>query len=82
MSKQTKQMMAVAAGVLALVGLQSISVPTRPVSATTPSYVDGDASLAAAGERSRQRPHRQSARADRDAWRVRTPAASSASLSP
>lgn len=82
MSKQTKQMMAVAAGVLALVGLQSISVPTRPVSATAPSYVDGDAALLAAGERSRQRPHRQSARADREAWRVRSRGGASASLSP
>ena len=75
MSKQTKQMMAVAAGVLALVGLQSITVPTRPLSATVPSYAnDNDALSGTAGERSRKRPHRQSARADRDAWRLHLPA--------
>lgn len=74
MSKQTKQMMAVAAGVLALVGLQSISVPTHTVSATTPSYSDSDTAFAFAGESSRARAPRRSARADRDAWRVRAPA--------
>jgi hypothetical protein len=71
MSKQTKQIMAVAAGVLALVGLQSITVPTHSTSQSVSYSSSDDAVGGPTAERSRKRVHRHTNRYERDPVRGR-----------